>query len=119
MINEERLVKLFKDLCLIDAPALKEADSVAFVRKHLEGMGLEVSEDDLRFEDGAFRVQGAPDKVRTIPELAVSAWTASGMGDPLAYQRIPLSGEGGDGVGGGHEHVQTPGCFIFRRDIVL
>ena len=25
MINEERLVKLFKDLCLIDAPALREA----------------------------------------------------------------------------------------------
>ena len=46
MINEERLVKLFKDLCLIDAPALKEADSVAFVRRHLESMGLEVSEDD-------------------------------------------------------------------------
>ena len=37
---------------------------------------LEVAEDDLEFPDGAFRVQGAPDKVRTIPELAVSAWTA-------------------------------------------
>lgn len=46
MINEERLVQLFKDLCLINAPALQEADSVAFVRKHLEGMGLEVSEDE-------------------------------------------------------------------------
>ncbi len=46
MINEERLVQLFKDLCLIDAPALQEADSVAFVRRHLEEMGLEVSEDD-------------------------------------------------------------------------
>ncbi|MBC8064131.1 MAG: M20/M25/M40 family metallo-hydrolase [Chlorobia bacterium] len=46
MINEGRLVKLFKDLCLIDAPSLQEANSVAFVRKHLEGMGLEVSEDN-------------------------------------------------------------------------
>ena len=42
---------------------------------------LEVSEDDLEFEDGAFRVQGAPDKVRTIPELAVSAWTAHDLPD--------------------------------------
>ena len=32
-------------------------------------------------EDGAFRVQGAPDKVRTIPELAVSAWTAHDLPD--------------------------------------
>jgi aerobic carbon-monoxide dehydrogenase large subunit len=37
---------------------------------------LEVSEDDLEWSDGAFRVQGAPDKARTIPELAVSAWAA-------------------------------------------
>ena len=36
---------------------------------------LEVAEDDLEFRDGAFRVQGAPDKARTIPELAASAWT--------------------------------------------
>src|SRR5687767_3917025 len=46
MINEERLVKLFKELCLINAPAGEEAESVAFVRSHLESMGLEVSEDD-------------------------------------------------------------------------
>jgi carbon-monoxide dehydrogenase large subunit len=37
---------------------------------------LEVSEDDLEFSSGGFRVKGAPDRVRTIPELAVSAWTA-------------------------------------------
>src|SRR5215207_5044385 len=42
---------------------------------------LEVAEDDLEFRDGAFRVQGAPDKVRTIPELAVSAWTAHDLPD--------------------------------------
>jgi tripeptide aminopeptidase len=46
VINEERLVKLFKDLCLIDAPALKETESVAYVKKLLLEMGLEVSEDD-------------------------------------------------------------------------
>ena len=42
---------------------------------------LEVSEDDLRFEDGAFRVQGAPDKVRTVSDLAASAWTAHNLPD--------------------------------------
>ncbi len=46
MINEDRLVKLFKELCLINAPALQEADSVAYVRRYLTQMGLEVSEDD-------------------------------------------------------------------------
>ena len=45
---------------------------------------LEVSEDDLEFEDGAFRVHGAPDKVRTIPDLAVSAWTAHDL--PEGYE---------------------------------
>ena len=33
---------------------------------------LEVSEDDLEWADGAFRVKGAPDKATTIPELAFS-----------------------------------------------
>lgn len=45
MIHEERLVALFRDLCLIDAPALAEKDSVAFTRGHLERMGLDVVED--------------------------------------------------------------------------
>lgn len=46
MIREDRLVDLFKKLCLINAPALQEADSVAFVKAHLLEMGLEVEEDD-------------------------------------------------------------------------
>lgn len=46
MINEERLVELFKQLCLIDAPARKEKECVAFVKQHLIEMGLEVHEDD-------------------------------------------------------------------------
>jgi carbon-monoxide dehydrogenase large subunit len=37
---------------------------------------LEVSQDDLEWVDGAFRVRGAPDKARTIAELAGSAWHA-------------------------------------------
>lgn len=46
MINEQRLIDLFLNLCLIDAPALQEADSVKFMRRHLESIGkLEVWED--------------------------------------------------------------------------
>ena len=40
---------------------------------------LEVSEDDLEWSDKAFRVKGAPDKARTIPDLATSAWTAHSL----------------------------------------
>ncbi len=45
MVNEERLVSLFRELCLIDAPALGERECVAVVKAHLQGMGLRVSED--------------------------------------------------------------------------
>lgn len=45
-INEERLISLFKELCLIDAPALAEKESVAYTKKLLEGIGLEVTEDN-------------------------------------------------------------------------
>ena len=40
---------------------------------------LEVAEDDLEFSDGAFRVKGAPDRAKTIPEIAVSAWHAHAL----------------------------------------
>jgi aerobic carbon-monoxide dehydrogenase large subunit len=40
---------------------------------------LEVAEDDLGWGDGAFRVKGAPDTAKTIPELAVSAWHAHAL----------------------------------------
>ena len=40
---------------------------------------LEVAEDDLEWGDGAFRVKGAPDTAKTIPELAVSAWHAHAL----------------------------------------
>jgi aerobic carbon-monoxide dehydrogenase large subunit len=40
---------------------------------------LEVSEDDLEEDGGTFRVRGAPDKARTITDLAVSAWHAHSL----------------------------------------
>lgn len=45
MINEARLIRLFQDLCLIDAPALGERDCVAWTKAYLERMGLDVVED--------------------------------------------------------------------------
>ncbi len=40
---------------------------------------LEVAEDDLEWTDGALRVKGAPDKAKTIPEIALSAWHAHSL----------------------------------------
>jgi aerobic carbon-monoxide dehydrogenase large subunit len=37
---------------------------------------LEVAEEDVDFRDGKFQVLGAPERAKTIPEIAFSAWTA-------------------------------------------
>lgn len=46
MINEDRLVQLFKDLCMINAPALEERAVVDWTKDYLLVHGLEVREDD-------------------------------------------------------------------------
>lgn len=47
VVNEERLVSLFRELVMIDAPARQEAACVAWTRRYLEEVvGLEVEEDD-------------------------------------------------------------------------
>jgi len=46
VINESRLIELFKTLCLIDAPSLGEKDCIAYVKQYLIGHGLEVHEDE-------------------------------------------------------------------------
>ena len=40
---------------------------------------LEVADADLEWRDGAFRVRGAPDRAKTVPEIAFSAWTAHAL----------------------------------------
>ncbi|MGI8924678.1 MAG: M20/M25/M40 family metallo-hydrolase [Fimbriimonadales bacterium] len=45
-MDEQRLFKLFTDLCMIDAPALQEKASVAWTKDYLSRMGLQVWEDD-------------------------------------------------------------------------
>lgn len=52
MINEERLVKLFLDLCRINSPSLQEKDVVAWTKTYLEGLGLDVVEDQAGAEIG-------------------------------------------------------------------
>lgn len=46
-MNEQRLFRLFEDLCMIDAPALMERESVEFTKDYLSKMGLKVWEDDV------------------------------------------------------------------------
>jgi aerobic carbon-monoxide dehydrogenase large subunit len=40
---------------------------------------LEISPDDLEWADGAFRAKGTPERAKTIPEIAFSAWTAHAL----------------------------------------
>ena len=46
MIREDRLVKLFLDLIHINAPALQEREVMEWLKDYLEGIGLEVQEDN-------------------------------------------------------------------------
>lgn len=46
MIDEARLLAFFRELLLIDSPALHEKPCVARVKQELTSMGLEVHEDD-------------------------------------------------------------------------
>jgi len=46
MVNESRLIDLFKTLISINAPALEERECVDYVKKLLTELGLEVTEDD-------------------------------------------------------------------------
>lgn len=76
MINEARLVDLFQKLCLIDAPALAEQDSVAYVKAHLTAMGLEVEEDNAGQKIGGQAnnlIAKLPGNVAGAPRIFLSA----------------------------------------------
>jgi len=51
-MNEQRLFRLFEDLCMINAPALQERDCVEFTKNYLSEMGLDVWEDDIAAKIG-------------------------------------------------------------------
>jgi carbon-monoxide dehydrogenase large subunit len=52
------------------------AEKVIAKAKTIAAHELEVSEDDIEWADGKLQVRGAPDRAKTIPEIALSAWTA-------------------------------------------
>ncbi|HKF00146.1 MAG TPA: xanthine dehydrogenase family protein molybdopterin-binding subunit [Actinomycetes bacterium] len=64
----------------------KVRDKAAKVAAH----ELEVAEEDLEWVEGRFQVRGAPDRARTIPELAASAWSAHDL--PAGLEPV-LDGE--------------------------
>jgi aerobic carbon-monoxide dehydrogenase large subunit len=51
--------------------------------KKIAAHELEVAEEDIEFTNGKLQVKGAPDKARTIPEMAFSAWTAHNLPEGL------------------------------------
>ncbi|HEX6677446.1 MAG TPA: molybdopterin cofactor-binding domain-containing protein [Actinomycetes bacterium] len=57
----------------------KAAEKIRAKAKRIAAHELEVSEDDLQWVDGKFQVAGAPDKAKTIPEIAFTAWTAHAL----------------------------------------
>ena len=64
----------------VGAEALRRAvEKVRDKARTIAAHELEVAEDDMEWTDGAFRVSGAPEKARTIPELAASAWHAHAL----------------------------------------
>jgi aerobic carbon-monoxide dehydrogenase large subunit len=57
----------------------KAAEKIRAKARTIAAHELEVAEEDLEWRDGRFQVAGAPDKAKTIPEIAFSAWTAHAL----------------------------------------
>jgi aerobic carbon-monoxide dehydrogenase large subunit len=57
----------------------KAAEKIRAKARTIAAHELEVAEEDLEWKDGRFQVAGAPDKAKTIPEIAFSAWTAHAL----------------------------------------
>src|SRR6266498_3517709 len=59
----------------------KAAEKVVAKARRIAAHELEVAEEDVEFADGALRVRGAPDKSKTIPDVAFSAFLAHNLPD--------------------------------------
>jgi aerobic carbon-monoxide dehydrogenase large subunit len=57
----------------------KAAEKIRAKARTIAAHELEVAEEDLEWTNGKFQVAGAPDKAKTIPEIAFSAWTAHAL----------------------------------------
>ncbi len=61
----------------------KAAEKVIAKAKKIAAHELEVAEEDVEFSDGALRVRGAPDKSRTVGDVAFSAFLAHNIPDGM------------------------------------
>jgi carbon-monoxide dehydrogenase large subunit len=61
----------------------RAAEKIVEKARKIAAHELEVAEEDLEFEAGKFSVKGAPDRAKTVGELAFSAWTAHNLPDGL------------------------------------
>ena len=55
------------------------AQKIVAKAKTIAAHELEVGEEDLDWTEGKFQVRGVPEKTKTIPEIAFSAWTAHSL----------------------------------------
>src|SRR5579884_1914960 len=82
----------------------KVRDKAARIAAHL----LEVSPDDIEFQDGKFTVKGAPDRGKTIQEVALSSYLAWSMPEGVT-----------PGLEESHFHDPTNNTFPFGCHICL
>jgi carbon-monoxide dehydrogenase large subunit len=61
------------------AALYKAAEKIRAKARTIAAHELEVAEEDLEWKDGKFQVKGAPDRAKTIPEVAFTAWTAHAL----------------------------------------
>ncbi|HEV3464242.1 MAG TPA: molybdopterin cofactor-binding domain-containing protein, partial [Actinomycetota bacterium] len=61
------------------AALYKAAEKIRAKARTIAAHELEVAEEDLEWKDGKFQVTGAPDRAKTIPEVAFTAWTAHAL----------------------------------------
>jgi carbon-monoxide dehydrogenase large subunit len=59
----------------------KAADKIIAKARKIAAHELEVAEEDIEFAEGALRVRGAPDKAKTVPEVAFAAFLAHNLPD--------------------------------------
>jgi carbon-monoxide dehydrogenase large subunit len=59
----------------------KAAEKIIAKAKKIAAHELEVAEEDVEFAEGMLRVRGAPDKAKTVPEVAFSAFLAHDLPD--------------------------------------
>jgi carbon-monoxide dehydrogenase large subunit len=57
----------------------RAAEKIRAKARTIAAHELEVAEEDLEWKEGKFRVTGAPDRAKSIPEVAFTAWTAHAL----------------------------------------